>query len=56
MSEQQVSAPALTEKDLEDVPPAVRRALHFVFAGDMTDVLRVALNEARPAGTEARQP
>jgi ATP-dependent Lon protease len=48
--------PKRNEKDLEDVPPAVRRELQFVFAGDMTDVLRVALNEARPAGTGVRQP
>jgi ATP-dependent Lon protease len=48
--------PKRNEKDLDDVPPAVRRELHFVFAGDMTDVLRAAFNEARVAGSEARQP
>ncbi|MEX2226576.1 MAG: endopeptidase La [Dehalococcoidia bacterium] len=48
--------PKRNEKDLDDVPAAVRRELHFVFAGDMTDVLRVALNDARRAETEARHP
>jgi ATP-dependent Lon protease len=48
--------PKRNEKDLDDVPPAVRRELQFVFAGDMTDVLRAALNEARPEPIEARHP
>ncbi len=37
--------PKRNEKDLTDVPPAVLRELHFVFAGDMADVLRAALDE-----------
>jgi ATP-dependent Lon protease len=37
--------PKRNEKDLSDVPPAVLRELHFVFAGDMSEVLRVALDE-----------
>jgi ATP-dependent Lon protease len=37
--------PKRNEKDLSDVPAAVLRELHFVFAGDMSDVLRVALDE-----------
>jgi ATP-dependent Lon protease len=37
--------PKRNEKDLDDVPPAVLRELHFVFAGDMADVLRAALDE-----------
>jgi len=37
--------PKRNEKDLGDVPPAVLRELRFVFAGDMADVLRAALNE-----------
>jgi len=37
--------PKRNEKDLNDVPPAVLRELHFVFAGDMADVLRAALDE-----------
>ncbi len=37
--------PKRNEKDLSDVPPAVLRELHFVFAGDMADVLRAALDE-----------
>jgi len=44
--------PKRNEKDLEEVPPAVLRQLRFVFAGDMSEVLRVALDE-RPTG-EAR--
>ncbi len=43
--------PKRNEKDLRDVPPAVRRDLRFVFAGDMADVLRVALDgRAKGAG------
>jgi ATP-dependent Lon protease len=44
--------PKRNEKDLGDVPAAVRRDLRFVFAGDMSDVLRVALDvtRARPGG------
>jgi ATP-dependent Lon protease len=37
--------PKRNEKDLADVPAAVLRELHFVFAGDMSEVLRVALDE-----------
>jgi ATP-dependent Lon protease len=37
--------PKRNEKDLTDVPPAVLRELHFVFAGDMADVLRAALDD-----------
>jgi ATP-dependent Lon protease len=37
--------PKRNEKDLGDVPPAVLKELRFVFAGDMADVLRAALNE-----------
>ncbi len=37
--------PKRNEKDLSDVPPAVLKELRFVFAGDMADVLRAALNE-----------
>jgi len=37
--------PKRNEKDLSDVPAAVLRELHFVFAGDMADVLRAALDE-----------
>ncbi|HEX4930634.1 MAG TPA: endopeptidase La, partial [Gaiellaceae bacterium] len=42
--------PKRNEKDLSDVPPAVLRELRFVFAGDMAEVLRVALDEAPPKG------
>jgi hypothetical protein len=35
------------------VPPAVLRELRFVFAGDMAEVLRVALDETRPAAGES---
>ncbi len=37
--------PKRNEKDLADVPAAVLRELRFVFAGDMAEVLRVALDE-----------
>jgi ATP-dependent Lon protease len=51
--------PKRNEKDLSEVPAAVLRELRFVFAGDMSDVLRVALDEARPTahpgGNEGRQ-
>ena len=36
--------PKRNEKDLLDVPPAVLNELRFVFAGDMAEVLRVALD------------
>jgi ATP-dependent Lon protease len=38
--------PKRNEKDLSEVPPAVRRDLQFVFAGDMSDVLQAALDSA----------
>ena len=44
--------PKKNEKDLTDVPPAVLRQLRFVFAGDMAEVLRVALDEPLRAATE----
>jgi ATP-dependent Lon protease len=39
--------PKRNEKDLNEVPAAVLRELHFVFARDMSEVLRVALDEQR---------
>src|SRR5439155_7490814 len=44
--------PKKNENDLTDVPPAVLRQLRFVFAGDMAEVLRVALDEPLRAATE----
>ncbi len=35
--------PKRNEKDLSDVPPSVLRELRFVFASDMSEVLRAAL-------------
>ncbi|HEY8172614.1 MAG TPA: endopeptidase La, partial [Dehalococcoidia bacterium] len=46
--------PKRNEKDLNEVPAAVLRELRFVFAGDMSEVLRVALDETRPAGSDGR--
>ncbi|MGI8553344.1 MAG: endopeptidase La [Dehalococcoidia bacterium] len=40
--------PTKNRKDLEEVPQGVRRELHFIFADEMKDVLRVALTD--PAG------
>jgi ATP-dependent Lon protease len=37
--------PKRNEKDLGEVPPTVLRDLRFVFAGDMRDVLRVAIDD-----------
>jgi len=37
--------PKRNEKDLGEIPAAVLRDLHFVFAGDMTEVLHAALDE-----------
>jgi ATP-dependent Lon protease len=42
--------PKRNEKDLADVPPAVLRELHFVFAGDMAEVLHAALDERQANG------
>jgi len=39
--------PKHNEKDLGEVPPSVLRDLRFVFAGDMADVLDVALHAGR---------
>ncbi|MHB8513769.1 MAG: endopeptidase La [Dehalococcoidia bacterium] len=46
--------PKRNEKDLTDVPPAVLRELRFVFAVDMAEVLRVALDE--PQGSRKGAP
>jgi ATP-dependent Lon protease len=43
--------PKRNEKDLTEVPQSVLRDLRFVFAGDMADVLQVALD---PTDTERR--
>jgi ATP-dependent Lon protease len=40
--------PKHNEKDLGEVPPTVLRDLRFIFAGDMKDVLRAAIDERRP--------
>ena len=45
--------PRRNEKDLADVPPSVLRELQFVFAGDMSDVLRAAFEGTHAAGSVA---
>ena len=40
--------PKRNEKDLAEVPPTVMRDLRFIFAGDMREVLRAAIDERRP--------
>jgi ATP-dependent Lon protease len=40
--------PKRNEKDLGDVPTAVLRDLRFVFAADMREVLRAAIDERQP--------
>jgi ATP-dependent Lon protease len=39
--------PKRNEKDLAEVPPTVLRDLRFIFAGDMREVLRAAIDERR---------
>jgi ATP-dependent Lon protease len=50
--------PKRNEKDLDEVPAAVLHDLRFVFAGDMSEVLRVALDarvlNARVAARQGR--
>ncbi len=41
--------PKRNEGDLEEVPATVMRELRFVFAGDMADVLRVAIDDVGTA-------
>jgi ATP-dependent Lon protease len=48
-----VLLPRRNEKDLEDVPEAVRKAVHFVFVETMDELLEHAL-EPRTAGREPR--
>jgi ATP-dependent Lon protease len=48
-----VLLPRRNEKDLEDVPEAVRKAVHFVFVDTMDELLEHAL-EPRTAGREPR--
>ncbi|MFA6603731.1 MAG: endopeptidase La [Patescibacteria group bacterium] len=49
-----VILPAANKKDLVDVPAAVRKEIRFVFAADMSEVLKAALE--RPAVAPARRP
>jgi ATP-dependent Lon protease len=44
--------PARCEKDLVDVPEQARKELEFVFASQMDDVLKAALEED-PVGRKA---
>ncbi len=37
--------PLLNKKDLEDVPPKVRKEINFLFVGDMMEVLKLALEK-----------
>jgi ATP-dependent Lon protease len=39
--------PKRNQKDLAEVPPTVLRDLRFIFAGDMREVLRAAIDERR---------
>ncbi len=45
-----VILPARNERDLEDVPTAVREAMEFIFADDMREVLAAALEPAGNPG------
>ena len=51
-----VILPQRNEKDLEDVPPAVRDAMRFVFVETMDQVLDHALEPARRDATSERTP
>ena len=46
--------PKRNEGDLGEVPATVMRDLRFVFAGDMADVLRVAISDDTRADRESR--
>jgi ATP-dependent Lon protease len=40
-----IVTPRENKKDLEDIPAAVKKDIKFVFADEVTDVLRVALTK-----------
>jgi ATP-dependent Lon protease len=48
--------PDWNRKDLEDIPPKVKKEIQFHFVDKMLDVLKIALNSKKPrAGTKKRK-
>lgn len=45
-----VIAPELNERDIEEIPPHLRRTLRFVFVSRIDEVLATALNRRRQRG------
>ena len=53
MGLKEVILPKRNEKDLDDVPESVRKAMTFHLASKVDDVLKVALEPAQQSKTEA---
>jgi ATP-dependent Lon protease len=48
--------PDWNRKDLEDIPPKVKKDIHFHFVDNMMDVIEIALNGKKEgAGTKQRK-
>ncbi|MBI3449119.1 MAG: endopeptidase La [Acidobacteria bacterium] len=49
-----VIMPELNRRNLEDLPEYVVKGMKFVFVGDVVEVFRVALTDAKPGGRSSR--
>jgi ATP-dependent Lon protease len=50
----EIILPAWNEKDLEDVPPKVKKEVRFHFVDKMINVLEIALNRKKPPARRKR--
>jgi ATP-dependent Lon protease len=50
-----VVVPDRNEKDMDEIPKALRRKLHWVLANNMSDVLKTALLNGKRGGKETRR-
>jgi ATP-dependent Lon protease len=50
-----VVVPDRNEKDMDEIPKALRRKLHWVLANNMSDVLKTALLNGKRSGKETRR-
>ncbi|MBW2408141.1 MAG: hypothetical protein JRF17_12280, partial [Deltaproteobacteria bacterium] len=51
----EIILPAWNQKDLEDVPPKVKKEIRFYFVDKMINVLEIALDRKKPPARKKRR-
>jgi predicted ATP-dependent protease len=51
-----VILPKRNEQDIDDVPDEIRSSMKFIFAESVEDVINAALEKAKPAKKQVKNP